>query len=92
MTKSGTKDFHGNLYEFIRNEAFNARNYFDQPGRVPLYRRHDFGGTIGGPLFIPHVFNTRRTRRFSSLKKYGWRKHRPITTRRCPHSKSADWS
>ncbi len=63
-TKSGTKDFHGNLYEFIRNEAFNARNYFDQPGRVPLYRRHDFGGTIGGPLFIPHVFNARRDKTF----------------------------
>ena len=56
-TKSGTDHFHGNLYEFIRNEAFNARNYFDAPGRTPLYRRQDFGGTIGGPIYIPHHYN-----------------------------------
>ena len=73
-TKSGTDKFHGNLYEFIRNEMFNARNYFDQPSQVtpnsplvyktPLYRRQDFGGTIGGPLFIPHFYNTGRKRTF----------------------------
>jgi hypothetical protein len=54
-TKSGTASLHGNLYEFIRNEAFNSRNYFDPPGGAPLYRRQDFGGTIGGPLTIPGV-------------------------------------
>ena len=63
-TKSGTEDLHGNLYEFIRNEAFNARNYFDPPGRAPLYRRQDFGGTIGGPLAIPGVYNTKRDKTF----------------------------
>ena len=69
-TKSGGPKWHGNLYDFIRNEAFNSRNYFDvvytsppPPGQVvggqsfgtkaPLYRRQDFGGTIGGPLYIP---------------------------------------
>jgi len=68
-TKSGTDKFHGSAYEFLRNEIFNARNYFDQPDpeplgytgklkyRTPLYRRQDFGGTIGGPLFIPHIYN-----------------------------------
>ncbi len=49
-TKSGTDAFHGNAYEFLRNEIFNARNYFDQPGRTPLYRRQDFGLTFGGAL------------------------------------------
>jgi hypothetical protein len=79
-TKSGTAKFHGNLYEFIRNEAFNSRNYFDfigtappAPGqaigktiggKAPLYRRQDFGGTIGGPLFIPHLFNTKKDKTF----------------------------
>jgi len=63
-TKSGTRDLHGNLYEFIRNEAFNARNYFDPPGGAPLYRRQDFGGTIGGPLTIPKVYNTKRDKTF----------------------------
>jgi hypothetical protein len=63
-TKSGTGQLHGNIYGFIRNELFNARNYFDQPGRTPLYRRQDYGGTIGGPLFIPHFYNTKRDKSF----------------------------
>jgi hypothetical protein len=63
-TKSGTEQLHGNLYEFVRNEAFNARNYFDPPGRTPLYRRQDFGGTVGGPLTIPGVYNTNRNKTF----------------------------
>lgn len=75
-TKSGTNKFHGNAYGFIRNEMFNARNYFDQPNpvslgftgkptyRTPLYRRLDFGATIGGPLFIPHVYNTNQSKTF----------------------------
>lgn len=56
-TKSGTKDFHGNAYEFIRNEFFNARNYFDQTKKAPLYRRNDFGATFGGPVLIPGIYN-----------------------------------
>ena len=63
-TKSGTKDFHGNAYEFIRNEFFNARNYFDQTKHAPLYRRNDFGGTFGGPVFIPHVYDTNKDKTF----------------------------
>lgn len=71
-TKSGTSRLHGNLYDFVRNEAFNSRNYFDfvgtappAPGqtigqkiggKAPLYRRQDFGGTLGGPLYIPRVY------------------------------------
>jgi len=54
--KSGAEQFHGNGYEFIRNEAFNSRNFFDAPGKAPLYRRQDFGFTFGGPLSIPHVY------------------------------------
>jgi hypothetical protein len=63
-TKSGAKSFHGNVYEFLRNEDFNARNYFDQSKHAPLYRRNDFGGTIGGPITIPGVYNTKREKTF----------------------------
>jgi len=74
--KSGTEKFRGGAYGFLRNEMFNARNFFDQPNpepqgyqgkpiyRTPLYRRFDFGGTFGGPLFIPHVYNTAKTKTF----------------------------
>jgi hypothetical protein len=56
-TKSGTDQYHGNIYEFIRNEFFNARNYFDLSKKAPLYRRNDFGATLGGPVIIPHLYN-----------------------------------
>jgi hypothetical protein len=56
-TKSGTDSLHGTLYEFLRNEWFNAKGYFDVGNRAPLYRRHDFGGTIGGPVYIPRVYD-----------------------------------
>jgi hypothetical protein len=63
-TKSGTQEFHGDAYEFIRNEMFNARNFFDQTKGAPLYRRNDFGYTLGGPIFIPNVFNTKKDKTF----------------------------
>jgi hypothetical protein len=63
-TKSGTPTFHGGAYEFLRNEFFNARNYFDQTTKAPLYRRQDFGFNVGGPLFIPGVFNTKKDKTF----------------------------
>jgi len=63
-TKSGTSSFHGVAYEFIRNEAFNARNFFDQTQKAPLYRRNDFGYTLGGPLFIPNFYNTKKDKTF----------------------------
>jgi len=51
VTKSGTNEFHGELFEFLRNQMFNARNYFDYSGeRIGAYKKHDFGGTLGGPI------------------------------------------
>jgi hypothetical protein len=64
LTKSGTNALHGNIYDFVRNEAFNSRNYFDQTRHAPLYRRQDFGGTIGGPLTIPGFYNNKRDKTF----------------------------
>ena len=63
-TKSGTPALHGNIYDFVRNEAFNDKNYFDVGPKAPLYRRQDFGGTIGGPLTIPHVYNSGKDKSF----------------------------
>jgi hypothetical protein len=48
--KSGSNDFHGTLFEFFRNEALNARNYFAQPGAKPEFRRNQYGFTFGGPV------------------------------------------
>ena len=63
-TKSGGQQFHGGAYDFVRNEFMNARNYFDQTTKAPLYRRQDFGFDFGGPLYIPGVFNTKKDKTF----------------------------
>jgi hypothetical protein len=56
-TKSGTNQFHGSLWEFARNEAFNAHNYFDVPGTPKAgYKKHDFGYSVGGPIWKNHTF------------------------------------
>ncbi len=49
VTASGTNQLHGNVYEFLRNSAFDSRNYFDQ-GTIPEFQRNEFGGSLGGPL------------------------------------------
>ena len=49
--KQGTNDFHGTAYEFLRNDRFDARNFFSRPGDpVPALRRNQFGASLGGPL------------------------------------------
>lgn len=55
VSKSGTNSLHGSLFEFLRNSAFDARNYFSST--VPPLQRNEFGGTIGGPVVIPHLYN-----------------------------------
>ncbi|HWB82603.1 MAG TPA: carboxypeptidase regulatory-like domain-containing protein [Bryobacteraceae bacterium] len=54
-TKSGTNQVHGGLFEFLRNDTLDARDFF-APTRGSL-KRNQFGGTLGGPVVIPHVFN-----------------------------------
>ncbi len=55
VTRSGTNNFHGSAYEFLRNSALDARNYFDGPTIAP-FRRNQFGGTIGGPIVHDKTF------------------------------------
>ncbi len=61
-TKSGTRSFHGDAYEYVRNDAFNARNYFLPD--VPPYKRNDFGYTVGGPVYIPGLYNEAKQKTF----------------------------
>ncbi len=62
VTKSGTKQFHGDVYEFVRNDALDARNYFASD--VSKLRRNNFGWTLGGPIYIPGHYNADRTKTF----------------------------
>jgi hypothetical protein len=54
VTKSGTNEFHGDLFEFVRNDLFNARNYFATKNST--LKRNQFGGTVGGPILKNRLF------------------------------------
>jgi hypothetical protein len=57
-TKSGSNAIHGDLWEFLRNDFFDAKDYFVLSSqRKPEFRQNQFGGTIGGPVAIPHFYN-----------------------------------
>src|SRR6202050_4595825 len=55
VIKSGTNGFHGDLYEFLRNDKLDARNAFDEFGRQP-YKQNQFGATLGGPIIKNRTF------------------------------------
>src|SRR5205807_1234620 len=61
-TKSGTQSFHGSAFEYLRNDFFNANEYFDKAAGIsrPSYKKHDFGYTIGGPVYIPNHYNANK--------------------------------
>ncbi len=66
VIKSGTSQYHGELYEYNRNTDYNANDYFNKQagnGR-PEFMLNEPGGNLGGPLFIPHVYNTDKRRTF----------------------------
>jgi len=52
-TRSGSNDYHGELFEFLRNNALDARNFFDSNRQPPPFKRNQFGLNIGGPLHLP---------------------------------------
>ena len=56
ITKSGTNQLHGAAYEFVRNDMFDARNYFAKIGRTPEYRQNQFGASLGGPIRKDRTF------------------------------------
>ncbi len=64
LTKSGSNQVHGSFFEFARNAAFDARNYFDHKSvaderRIPPFVRNEFGFTNGGPVVLPGVYDGR---------------------------------
>jgi hypothetical protein len=57
VTKSGANQFHGTAFDYVRNEIFDARNYFDRPPLIkPPLRQNDFGGVLGGPIIKDKTF------------------------------------
>src|SRR5947199_10237514 len=58
VIKSGTNDFHGSLYEFLRNDKLNARNFFETlPGtKKGPFKNNNYGGTLGGPIQHDRTF------------------------------------
>ncbi len=65
ITRSGSAGFHGSIFEFIRNSALDARNWFDpvpneeNPRRIPPFQRNEFGFTNGGPVILPRIYDGR---------------------------------
>jgi hypothetical protein len=61
VTRSGTNQFHGSAFDYVRNDAFDANNWFaDQAGQPkPPEKQNDFGGTFGGPVIIPGLYSGR---------------------------------
>ena len=58
-TRTGTNTFHGSVFEFNRNQIFDAKDYFNNTQPKPALSRNQIGGTVGGPLIIPHLYNGR---------------------------------
>ena len=84
VTKSGTNELHGGLYYFHQNDAFNANSFTNnrnaQNGQAlpkELVKRHQYGGTFGGPVFLPNIYNGRnKTFFFTSFE--GRRERNPL--------------
>ena len=81
-TKSGGKTFHGSAFEYIRNDVFNARDW--EQGADPTqpkapYKKNDFGYTIGGPVYIPHHYNSDRNKTFFFWSQEWRREKNPST-------------
>jgi Carboxypeptidase regulatory-like domain/TonB-dependent Receptor Plug Domain len=81
-TKSGGSSFHGSAFEYLRNDIFNARSWDEgadptQP-KAP-YKKHDFGYTIGGPVFIPNHYNSDKKKTFFFFSQEWRREKNPST-------------
>lgn len=78
VSRSGTNDFHGTAFDYLRNDVFDANNWFNDflhAAKSPL-RQNDFGGTLGGPIQIPHIYNGRH-RTFFFVSYEGLRLQQP---------------
>jgi hypothetical protein len=80
VTKSGTNQYHGAAWEYLRNNVFDAVNYFHNPSvPAPSFHQNQFGASIGGPLVIPKLYNG-HNKSFLFGAYQGWRYSRPNDT------------
>jgi len=82
-TKSGGTTFHGSAFEYLRNEVFNAKSWeegADPTAKKAPYKKHDFGYTIGGPVFIPNHYNSDKKKTFFFFSEEWRREKNPHTT------------
>lgn len=82
VTRSGTNNFHGSVWEFARNEALTANNYFTNFYQLPSlpFSQNQFGYYAGGPVFIPHLIDGRKTRTYWSSYYEGLKSSRTSPT------------
>jgi hypothetical protein len=81
-TKSGTQSFHGSAFEYLRNDMFNARPWEsgnDPAHPNPPYKKHDFGYTVGGPVYIPGHYNSDKKKTFFFWSQE-WRREKTPST------------
>ena len=87
VSKSGTNDYHGTAYEFLRNDDFDARNFF--AASRSIYKQSDFGASVGGPVSIPKLYHGKnRTFFFASYE--GFRNRLGAQRKRieCSHARN----
>ena len=81
VSKSGAKDFHGSLYEYNQNNSLNAHIYGALPtAPVPAVHYNEYGGTIGGPVWIPKLYDGRRKKTFFFYSYDGIRNNAPVNS------------
>lgn len=81
-TKSGGTSFHGSAFEYLRNEYFNAKSWeegADPSAKIAPYKKHDFGYTIGGPVYIPNHYNSDKKKTFFFFSEEWRREKNPST-------------
>lgn len=89
LTRSGTNEWHGSLFDYFRNDALDANNWFNNNSGLPktAERQNDFGGTLGGPIEIPGLYNGKnRTFFFFSYEGMRLRVPQPVQTTMVPDS------
>jgi hypothetical protein len=80
-TKSGGSTFHGSAFEYLRNDMFNANEFFNNSAGIgrPPYKKHDFGYTIGGPVYVPKHYNSDKKKTFFFFSEEWRREKNPST-------------
>ena len=80
VSKSGSSEFHGSLYWYKRHEQFNANDFFNNRDGLPkpIFRYNTFGGTFGGPIFIPGKWNVSKTKAFFFYSREDWLGKEPL--------------